>query len=353
MDMRIWLDILSPKQLFLFTSLAKTLKELGHEPIMTSRHYIQLDDLLEKLSKDWDIARIGSWGGGTLEGKLRASIDRLGRLLDYIIELKPDITFSSGSVEASRISYGLGIPHILISDTPHSPVNRLVAPLSEKVFTPWIISDDEWIKAGAHPKSIRHYRALDPCFWLKDFKPSREQLRELGLDEGEYVLLRMPETMASYLRMSDEQILNFVKSLAKILRGLRLVILCRYREQSMIIHRSLKDEEVLVIDKPIFGQSLIYYSSIFIGGGGTMTQEAALLGVPAISIYPKKLPTVIRFLVEKGLILYYRNLERLLRDFGRILKERDAMREECKVKAENLWEAMEDPKKRVIGEIFT
>jgi len=353
LDMRIWLDILSPKQLFLFTSLAKTLKELGHEPIMTSRHYIQLDDLLDKFSTDWDIARIGSWGGGSLEGKLRASIDRLGRLLDHIIKLRPDITFSSGSVEASRISYGLGIPHILISDTPHSPVNRLVAPLSEKVFTPWIIPDDEWIEAGAHPKSIRHYRALDPCFWLKDFKPSREQLRELGLEEGEYVLLRMPETMASYLRMSDEQLLNFVKSLAKILDGLRLVILCRYREQSRITHRSLKDERVLVIDKPIFGQSLIYYSSIFIGGGGTMTQEAALLGVPAISIYPRKLPTVIRFLVEKGLILYYRDLERLLRDFGKILKERDSLREECKVKAENLWKIMEDPKKRVIGEVFT
>jgi len=42
-----------------------------------------------------------------------------------------------------------------------------------------------------------------------------------------------------------------------------------------------------------------------------------------------------------------------LRDFGRILKERDAMKEECKVKAENLWKTMEDPKKRVIGEVFT
>jgi len=351
--MRVWLDILSPKQLFLFTSLAKTLRELGHEPIMTSRHYIQLNDLLEKFSRDWDIVKIGSWGGGTLEGKLRASIDRLGRLLDYIIELKPDITFSSGSVEASRISYGLGIPHILISDTPHSPVNRLVAPLSEKVFTPWIISEDEWVEAGAHPKSIRHYRALDPCFWLRDFKPSREQLSELELEEGEYVLLRMPETMASYLRMSDERILNFVESLAKILKGLRLVILCRYREQSAAIHKSLRDVKVLVIDKPIFGQSLIYYSSIFIGGGGTMTQEAALLGVPSISIYPKKLPTAIKFLVENGLVLYYPDPERLLRDFGRILEERDSMREECKAKAENLWKIMEDPKKRVIEEVFT
>ena len=351
--MRIWFDILSPKQLFLFTSLAKTLKDLGHEPIITSRHYIQLDDLLERISRDWNVAKIGSWGGGTLEGKLRASINRLGKLLDHIVKLKPDIAFSSGSVEASRISYGLGIPHILISDTPHSPVNRLVAPISEKVLTPWIISDDEWIDAGAHPKKIRHYRALDPCFWLRDFTPSRDQLREFRLKEGEYILLRMPETMASYLRMRDEQFLNFIENLVKILDELRLVILCRYREQSRIIRRSLKDEKVLVIDKPIFGQSLIYYSSIFIGGGGTMTQEAALLGVPAISIYPMELPTAIKFLVENGLILYYSNPEQLLRGIRKILEERDVMRDEFKAKAENLWRIMEDPKKRVIEEVFT
>ncbi|MCD6126030.1 MAG: DUF354 domain-containing protein [Thaumarchaeota archaeon] len=351
--MRIWFDILSPKQLFLFTSLAKTLKDLGHEPIITSRHYIQLDDLLERISRDWNVAKIGSWGGGTLEGKLRASIDRLEKLLDHIIKLKPDIAFSSGSVEASRISYGLGIPHILISDTPHSPVNRLVAPISEKVLTPWIISDDEWIDAGAHPKKIRHYRALDPCFWLRDFTPSRDQLRELRLKEGEYILLRMPETMASYLRMRDEQFLDFIENLVKILDELRLVILCRYREQSRIIRKSLKDEKILVIDKPIFGQSLIYYSSIFIGGGGTMTQEAALLGVPAISIYPKELPTAIKFLVENGLILYYSNPEQLLRGIRKILEERDVIREKSKAKAENLWKIMEDPKKRVIEEVFT
>ncbi|RLG08550.1 MAG: hypothetical protein DRN68_03440 [Thaumarchaeota archaeon] len=351
--MRIWFDILSPKQLFLFTSLAKTLKDLGHEPIMTSRHYIQLDNLLERISRDWNIAKIGSWGGGTLEGKLRASIDRLKKLLDYIIERKPDMAFSSGSVEASRISYGLGIPHILISDTPHSPVNRLVAPISEKVLTPWIISDDEWINAGAHPRKIRHYRALDPCFWLRDFTPSKDQLREFGLKEDEYILLRMPETMASYLRIRDESFLDFIENLVKVLDELRLVILCRYSEQSRMVHRTLKDEKILVIDRPIFGQSLIYYSSIFIGGGGTMTQEAALLGVPAISIYPRELPTAIKFLVENGLVLYYSSPEQLLRGVRKVLEKRDVMKEEFRARAESLWKIMEDPKKRVIDEVFT
>ena len=351
--MRIWFDILSPKQLFLFISLAKTLRDLGHEPIITSRHYIQLDDLLERISRDWDIVKIGSWGGGTLEGKLKASIDRLGKLLDHIIKLKPDMAFSSGSVEASRISYGLGIPHILISDTPHSPVNRLVAPISEKVLTPWIISDNEWIDAGAHPKKIRHYRALDPCFWLKDFKPSKDQLKEFGLKEDEYILLRMPETMASYLRMRDERFLNFIENLVKILDGLRLVILCRYPEQLRIIHGSFEDERILAIDRPIFGQSLIYYSSIFIGGGGTMTQEAALLGVPTVSIYPKELPTAVKFLVENGLVFYYSDPEQLSKGVEEILKERDIMRKEFKAKAENLWRIMEDPKERVIKEVFT
>jgi len=58
-------------------------------------------------------------------------------------------------------------------------------------------------------------------------------------------------------------------------------------------------------------------------------------------------------LVENGLILYYSNPEQLLRGIRKILEERDVMREKSKAKAENLWKIMEDPKKRVIEEVFT
>ena len=85
----IWMDILSPKQLLLFTSLAKRFKELGYNILLTSRRYIQLDELLETSFREWGIIRVGGWGGGSLEGKLRASIERMGLLLDVVAGERP------------------------------------------------------------------------------------------------------------------------------------------------------------------------------------------------------------------------------------------------------------------------
>ncbi len=346
--MKIWMDILSPKQLLLFTSLAKRFRELGHNILLTSRRYIQLDELIETSFCDWSIIRIGEWGGGDLEGKLRASIERMKLLLDEIIPERPDICLSSGSPEAARIAYGLRIPHFLISDTPHSPVNRLTAPLSRKVLTPWVIPLREWIETGASGSTITRYKALDPCFWLKDFKPDKSALGDL--DERGYVLFRMPETQASYFKTGDHEFLDLARQIIEILGDLKLVVLCRYVEQAELARRIL-GEKAVIIDRPVLGASLIAYSAVFIGGGGTMTQEASLLGVPAISIYPGELPTVLKFLERRRLLTHLEDSGAVIQILAKLLKDLDVVRNAWMKKAQILWRIMEDPFQVIMREV--
>ncbi|MCD6421028.1 MAG: DUF354 domain-containing protein [Thaumarchaeota archaeon] len=350
--MKIWLDILSPKQLFLFTSIAKRLKELGYELLLTSRSYVQLDDLIENMFRGWSILRVGRWGGGSLEGKLRASIERMNLLLDPVISESPSLCISSGSPEASRIAYGLGIPHFLVSDTPHSPVNRLVAPISERVLTPWVIPVEEWVKAGASRGKVRRYKALDPCFWLRDFKPDEAILRELELEKNGYLLFRMPETQAAYLNADDETFLKAAGKLVEVLGDLKLVILCRYREQAEKARKILGEfSEVKVVDRLLPGASITYYSALLVGGGGTMTQEAALLGVPAISIYPGKLPAVHDYLRRRRLIIYCNRLEKLPRIVQKIVGRLEDVRAAWRERSRRLWRIMDDPFNRLLDEI--
>jgi len=349
-DMRIWFDILSPKQLFLFTSMARRLRDLGHEVWMTSRRYVQLEGLIDGVFRDWRIVEVGEWGGGGLEGKLRASIARMGALLEEVLSERPDACFSSGSPEASRICYGLGIPHYMVSDSPHSPVNRLSAPISERIFTPWIIPRREWISMGARMESITPYRALDPCFWLRDFKPDRIVLDELGLEEGGYILFRMPETQASYLRAGDEPFLRMADELAGI-SDMPVVVSCRYPEQVEAAKSIIKAANAIIVDKLLPGPSVIHYSALFIGGGGTMTQEAALLGVPTISIYPGRLPTVLDFLRRRGLIHHIEDLGRLSDAVREMLGRIDYVREEWRRRSRRIWRMMEDPLSVIIGEL--
>lgn len=270
-------------------------------------------------------------------------------LLPHVFEWRPEVAASSGSVEAARIAYGLGIPHILVSDTPHSPVNRLTAPVSRRVMTPWVIPRSEWVEAGAKPGCVRHYKALDPWFWLRRFKPDKRVLKELGVEEMGYVLLRMPETAAAYLSAGDEEVLKGVERLARRLEDYRLVVLCRYRWQAELARKALKD--ALIVDKLLPGASLIYYSALFVGGGGTMTQEAAILGVPALSFYPGKLPTVVRFLEKRGLVEHYRGMVRLAERLRRFLRDIEEIRGEWSEKARRLREVMRPPEEAVVKEL--
>ncbi|MEN2974993.1 MAG: DUF354 domain-containing protein [Candidatus Caldarchaeales archaeon] len=346
--MKVWLDILTPKQLFFFTSIAKILRKEGFELFLSARRYEQLDGLIKEFFSDWKIEIFGRFGGYSLYEKLRASSERLNLLIDNAPLKEVDLVASSGSVEASRIAYGLQIPHILVSDSPHSPVNLLTAPVSKLVLTPWVIDKKEWIKYGVKSSMVKRYRALDPYFWLRDFKPDKTILERLGVDSG-YVLIRLPESAASYLRIDDREYVKILTKFLDIVKvyGFRTLVMARYREQIELVEKVIKNYDVILVDKPVIGSNLIYYSRIFIGGGGTMSQEAALLGKPCVSIYPGKQPTILKFLSRIGLIRHCSEIDYSLKVIDNILKDIDRFHQEVYDKSRRLWKLMKDPEDQI------
>ncbi len=47
---------------------------------------------------------------------------------------------------------------------------------------------------------------------------------------------------------------------------------------------------------------------VFIGAGGTMTREAAVFGIPTISVYQDSLLDVDKFLIENGNMIHEKDL---------------------------------------------
>lgn len=344
----IWFDILTPKQLLYFNSISRIMSEHGFKIFFTARRYEQIDSLLYEILGERDVVVVGRFGGRSLEEKLKASIERLTALIESVPLKNIELVVSSGSIEAARIAYGLRIPHILMSDTPHSPVNPLTAPVSRFVATPWVINKSEWILFGVKPKNIKKYRVLDPYFWLKDFKPNRKIVGDLGI-EDEYVLIRPPESAASYLNVDDKTHVESLRDLVDVVcaQGLKTVIMSRYRDQSEIFLRYMSRRDVIILDKPVIAGHLIYFSKVFIGGGGTMTQEAALLGKPCISIYPGHQPTVLKYLSRIGLVKHCRSISESIRIFRKISRNIDDYSSEMVKISERLWRFMKDPSKDI------
>ena len=140
--MKIWFDILTPKQYLFFEYFVQKLRK-QHKIICTSRKYEQVNGI-EKFGSINPII-IGKHGGINNVNKLLASLDRSRLLTKKIEKWSPNLLISFCSPEASRVAYGLSIPHIAFSDSPHAKaVMKLSLPYVTKLLIPWIIPKQDF-----------------------------------------------------------------------------------------------------------------------------------------------------------------------------------------------------------------
>lgn len=333
--MKIWFDILTPKQLLFAEPIINRLSR-NNTVLCTSRNYHEVRKLAK--IRDIDLIFIGKHGGATKEGKLKASIERMNRIYKFIIEQKPDLLISFCSPEASRVAFGLGIKHIAFQDSPHATsVMKLCLPYVSKLLTPWIISKNEFTKFGIDKKNIIHYRAIDAAITIKRNIPNGAK----SVKNHKNIILRLEEDQASYIRKKSISF-EIAKKILTDLPNENLVILARYNGQVKKF-RNMLGKKVNIIRMTFDGKILLRDAALFIGSGGTMTAESALLGVPTISY--SAVPNIVEdYLVKKKLIRKETNSSRIVKMAKEFLKEQDGNR----VRSRNIMEEMEDPYKKLM-----
>ncbi|MCJ7633190.1 DUF354 domain-containing protein [Candidatus Bathyarchaeota archaeon] len=352
--MLVWLDILTPKQLLLLTEIGGRLEKKGYQVLYTTRQYREVDDLV-KLRAVKAIV-VGKYGGSTLEEKLAASAHRIEELSHIISRSNPDLSLAFASPDAARTAFGLAIPHYTVNDSPHSlAVARLTIPLAEKLFAPTVIPKKVWISLGSRREQLIQYNGLDPIAWLKHHKPSQEVLHELGLDTFRpIVVFRVEESFAAYLRgkVSEQSLtLPIINAILKSnSKEVQIVVLARYREQVLSLQSTLP-KEVIIPSRAVDGPSLLSFTSVFVGAGGTMTAEAALLGVPTLSCYPGEPTIVEKYLVREKLIDRICKPKLAIRRVRQILKNLGLERDRRRDKAKRLVTTMENPADVIVNHI--
>ncbi len=307
--MKIWFDILTPKQLLFFESMIQRLKK-NHTVLCTSRKYNQVTDLA-KIRKQ-KLVIIGKYGGVKKHDKLDASLSRSKLLVRKISKFLPDITLSSCSPEAARVSYGLGIPHICFSDSPHATaVMKLSLPYANKLLIPWIIPKSDFENMGIEPKNIIQYKTIDAAQITKQ-KVFPTCGTGINSREWKTILIRTPEDEAAYSSKQSD-VVNIIKKIEKDFFGCHITVLTRYKKQAESLKKKfsksaqskwrenpdydknnpqlMKERGIpehtwskfQIVSKVVDGGKMLLDSDVFVGSGGTMTAESALLGIPTIS----------------------------------------------------------------------
>jgi len=280
--LKIWFDILTPKQLLFFEPIIQRLKK-NHTVLCTSRKYNQVTDLA-KIRKQ-KLVIIGKYGGVKKHDKLDASLSRSKLLVRKISKFLPDITLSSCSPEAARVSYGLGIPHICFSDSPHATaVMKLSLPYANKLLIPWIIPKSDFKNMGIKPKNIIQYKTIDAAQITKQ-KVFLSCGTDINSREWRTILIRTPEEEAAYSSKQSD-IVGIIKKIKKDFLGCHITVLTRYEKQAELLKKKFSksaQSKFQIVSKVVDGKKLLLDSDVFVGSGGTMTAESALLGVPTIS----------------------------------------------------------------------
>ena len=308
--MRIWIDLSNSPHPLLFSPVARRLEELGHSVHVTARDNAQTVELARERWPEVVVI-----GGASPKGRVRkahALADRVGRLSRWAKGAKPDVALSHNSYSQIVAAFRLRIPAITAMDYEHQPANHLAFRLSGRILLPAALRRSSVRLQGATAGKSFFYPGLKEEIYLADFQPDPTVLAGLGIslrDDEPLVVARPAPDQAIYHPFENPLFLGCVKA---VLRNspATVVVLPRHDGQRAAIE-SLCVPRCVVAHKAVDSRSLMSRADLMIGAGGTMTREAALMGVPTLSLFAGRQPAVDQWLEARGRM-------RVIRDVGEL-----------------------------------
>ncbi|QKF83299.1 DUF354 domain-containing protein [Halarcobacter ebronensis] len=290
----IWFDLVTPKSVLFFIPIIKEIEKRGRKVLITAREgsgYTEVVELLRLYNMEF--VNRGEFGGAGLKNKLHASIERQKSLMEFVTLYNIEKLVCLCSVDANRVAFGLGIPVVNFYDIPLSdwetnfkkalPQARLTLPLSNKVFKPFVVPDEIFLRFSLDSEQIFTYDFIDPLIWLKDFKPDfsyvEKILKPYNLDlSKKLIVIREEEYKSSYVDKKYPILYEALENI-KTLTDANIIIIPRYESEY------LKNEFpfATILEEKVVIQHLLAYADLFIGGGGTLNTEACFFNTPTIS----------------------------------------------------------------------
>ena len=328
----IWFDLVTPKSVLFFIPIIKEIENRGRQVLVTAREGQGYSEVVELLNLyDISFFNRGEFGGASLRDKLHASIERQKALMEFVTLYDIDRLVCLCSVDANRVAFGLGMPIVNFYDIPLSdhtenfkkalPQARLTLPLSSKVIKPFVVPDDIFRRFSLDYEMIYSYNFIDPLIWLKDFKPSFDEVKSiLSKYEIDYdkpmIVIREEEYKASYV---DKQYPILYESLKEIKKqnSANIIIIPRYESEYL----KKQFPFAYVIEEKVVIQHLLAYADLFIGGGGTLNTEACYFGTPTISTR-SFISHYDKYQIDKGLMVWVNTKDELLSSCKKLISKR-------------------------------
>lgn len=305
---KIWIDLDNTPHVVFFDPIIKELEKQGYPTFLTARDCFQVCGLADLHNLQYK--KTGHHYGKNKFLKVAGTIIRSLQLLPIALKEKPTLAISHGSRSQQITASFLGIPSILILDYEYAQTLPFIK-INLKLVPEVLKSSDSIAVKGC----IQSYPGIKEDVYVPFFKPDKEILKELGINEQNIlVTIRPPATEAHYHNPESEKLFDAIIEHLGNHDNIQMVILPRneIKQTAMIKEKWAKwclTKKIIIPDHVVDGLNLMWHSDLVISGGGTMNREAAALGVPVYSIFRGTIGAVDHYLSNNGRLTLLESLE--------------------------------------------
>lgn len=300
--MKIWFDLSNSPHINMFRALIRDLQR-EHEVIITCRPLANTIELLEL--HDLEHTVIGKHYGRLLYKKILGYPIQIIQLKRFLAGKKIDVAISQSSFHSPVVARLLGIRSIYLNDNEHAMGNIPAFACASKIMVPEFVSMESLKRQHARMAKVVHFPGVkegiylwESCDRIKNNQCKRKNTNRRS------VFVRPETWTAQYYKGAQ----NFLDLLLIGIKDTTDVTLLPRSSKQREYYLGNRFNGINVIDSPIDIEDIAPACDMFIGAGGTMTREMAVLGIPTISVYQEKLLEVDRYLLTQDAFLHRKAL---------------------------------------------
>jgi predicted glycosyltransferase len=278
----------------LLRPVARELEARGHELFVTTRDHAQTRDLTLSIWPDATV--VGGESPGSRGAKARAIASRVLGLRRVLAPINVDAAVSLGSYAQIVAARSLGVPVLTLMDYEHQPANHLSFRLAQRVVVPSVFPPERLRRYGASAKRVARFDGLKEELYLDEVDAVADPIE---IEGGRSLAVFRPPPEGALYHQQGNSPFDLVLRRAIEREDVQVVVLPR------MAHQRSRYSEIAGVQVPehaIEGLALLRSADVFVGAGGTMSREAALLGVRAYTMFAGRFAAVDAELIQRGLL---------------------------------------------------
>jgi predicted glycosyltransferase len=276
-----------------------------HEIVITCRPLANTIELLDLHGFQYHV--IGRHYGANKILKVYGFFQRIIQLYLFLRRIRPDVAISHSTFNSPFVAKLLGIRSVYLNDNEHALGNIPAFKFASTIMIPEYLNRNRIIKQGAKEDRLISYPGVKEGVylwkWNLDCIKNEETNRTHPNNEVIYI---RPEPWAAQYYSGAK---NFLDPLIiELKKQYKVVVLPRGEIQAKH-YRDKIFQGIEIPDRALGIEEIYRNCMLFIGAGGTMTRELAVMGVPTISVYQDKLLDVDNHLIKSGYLIHKPDLD--------------------------------------------